>query len=534
MSDGKFSIPRESIPANWSICRVEDVGTVQLGRQRSPKDHNGPNMRPYLRAANVFEDCIDTSDVKEMNFTPEEFENFRLREGDILLNEGQSLELVGRPAMFRGEVADCCFQNTLVRFVPASVLDGRFALKLFQHYMRNGRFQKIARWTTNIAHLGASRFAELEIPLPPLAEQKRIVAKIEELFSELEAGEESLRVARRQLGVYRQSLLKQAFEGKLTEKWRTKNRTKLEPTEQLLARILALRQSGWTGRGTYSDPAQFADGVFEQLPKDWRMLSLEAATSAARPICYGILMPKENVANGVLYVKVRDMKGDRIELSGLQRTSPEIAAQYARASLREGDLLLSIRGTYGRIAVIPKELEGGNITQDSARLAVSPLLNRDFVRWAIRSQQIQHYFKRVARGVAVKGVNIGDVRPTPIPLPPLPEQQEIVRLLDEQFEVIERNEREIDAALQRSEALRQAILKKAFTGRLVPQFPADEPAVTLLARLRAERSGTSSSSSSRSRSSSSSSSSTTSSRSSSSSIASSSRLRRHRASAEQA
>jgi type I restriction enzyme S subunit len=241
------------------------------------------------------------------------------------------------------------------------------------------------------------------------------------------------------------------------------------------------------GKGNYSDPAPFAEGVFDQLPKDWRMLSLEAATSAARPICYGILMPKENVAAGVLYVKVRDMKGDRIDLSGLQRTSPEIAAQYARASLREGDLLLSIRGTYGRIAVIPKELDGGNITQDSARLAISSLMSRDFVRWAIRSQQIQHYFKRVARGVAVKGVNIGDVRPTPIPLPSLPEQLEIVRLLDAQFEVIERNERELDAALKRSEALRQAILKKAFTGRLVPQVATDEPASTLLARLRTER-----------------------------------------------
>ena len=72
-------------------------------------------------------------------------------------------------------------------------------------------------------------------------------------------------------------------------------------------------------------------------------------------------------------------------------------------------------------------------------------------------------------------------------LPSLPEQQEIVRLLDEQFEVIERNERELDAALKRSEALRQAILKKAFTGRLVPQSPADEPASQLLARLQTER-----------------------------------------------
>ena len=75
-------------------------------------------MRPYLRVANVYEDRLDLSDVKQMNFTPNEYETFHLRDGDILLNEGQSIELVGRPAMYRGEVPGACFQNTLVRFRP--------------------------------------------------------------------------------------------------------------------------------------------------------------------------------------------------------------------------------------------------------------------------------------------------------------------------------------------------------------------------------------------------------------------------------
>ena len=92
--------------------------------------------------------------------------------------------------------------------------------------------------------------------------------------------------------------------------------------------------------------------------------------------------------------------------------------------------------------------------------------------------------------VARANFSLADVNEIPVPLCALPEQQEIVRLLDEQFEAIERNERELDAALQRSEALRQSILKRAFSGRLVPQDPADEPASTLLARLRTERAAT--------------------------------------------
>ena len=100
-----------ALPDRWAWATVEDVGEVRLGRQRSPQHHSGRHMRPYLRVANVFEDRIDTSDVKHMNFTPEEFEVYLLKEGDILLNEGQSLELVGRPAMYRNEIPDCCFQN---------------------------------------------------------------------------------------------------------------------------------------------------------------------------------------------------------------------------------------------------------------------------------------------------------------------------------------------------------------------------------------------------------------------------------------
>lgn len=104
------------LPSDWYWASVQQVGSVQLGRQRAPQHHSGQHMRPYLRVANVFEDRIDTSDVMEMNFTPDEYETYRLGYGDILLNEGQSMELIGRPAIYRDEVPGACFTNTLVRF----------------------------------------------------------------------------------------------------------------------------------------------------------------------------------------------------------------------------------------------------------------------------------------------------------------------------------------------------------------------------------------------------------------------------------
>lgn len=129
---------RKALPPGWAWTTVETVGEVTLGRQRSPKDHDGPHMRPYLRVANVYEDRIETSDVKSMNFSPDEFARFQLEYGDVLLNEGQSKELVGRPAIFRGEVPNACFQNTLVRFRCLPIVRPTYALTIFRCYGSSG------------------------------------------------------------------------------------------------------------------------------------------------------------------------------------------------------------------------------------------------------------------------------------------------------------------------------------------------------------------------------------------------------------
>jgi type I restriction enzyme S subunit len=220
------------LPDDWCWATQDQVGDVQLGRQRSPQHHSGRHMRPYLRVANVYEDRIDTADVLRMNFTPNEFATYALRNGDILLNEGQSIELVGRPAMYQGEVAGSCFQNTLVR---QRVFDGvlaDYAFLAIRAQFRGGRYRQIARITTSIAHLGAERFAAVEFPLPPVREQATIVEAVQERWSQIDALEAEVDRGLARSARLRQSILKAAFEGKLVA-----NDPNDEPASVLLARL---------------------------------------------------------------------------------------------------------------------------------------------------------------------------------------------------------------------------------------------------------------------------------------------------------
>ena len=226
-----------TLPEGWCWATPARVGDVQLGRQRAPQHHAGKHMRPYLRVANVYEGRIDLRSIYEMNFTPDEFETFKLRAGDILLNEGQSLELVGRAAIYRDELPGACFTNTLVRFRTATGLLPEFALIYFMACLRSHRFRKLARWTTNIAHLGADRFAAMEIPLPSLAEQETIVETVEDQLSVIEHLEADLEAKLKSAQALRQSILRHAFTGQLVPQDPND-----EPAAELLKRIAAERE----------------------------------------------------------------------------------------------------------------------------------------------------------------------------------------------------------------------------------------------------------------------------------------------------
>ena len=149
---------------------------------------------------------------------------------------------------------------------------------------------------------------------------------------------------------------------------------------------------------------------------------------------------------------------DRLNLETIRRTTKEIEERYARARLRTGDILVSIRGTVGRVCLVPKELDGANITQDTARLTLQDCLSREFVVLCLRAPVTQDRMRRCAKGVAVRGINIGDVRALQLPVPPLAEQHRIVAKVDELTDRCDRLEAQLTTAQTESRCLLEALL----------------------------------------------------------------------------
>ena len=203
-----------TLPHNWQRTEIGEVARVQLGRQRSPQHHAGPQMRPYLRAANVTWAGLSLDNVKQMNFDDGDFDTYRLWAGDLLLNEASgSPNEVGKPAVWTGEIENCCFQNTLLRLQARDINPGY--LYWYCHMAAaTGRFGETSRGV-NIRHLGKQGLARFPITVAPRAEQEDIVTRLQEQFQQASECEAAIELALERTHALRRSILTTAFAGHL-------------------------------------------------------------------------------------------------------------------------------------------------------------------------------------------------------------------------------------------------------------------------------------------------------------------------------
>lgn len=186
---------------------------------------------------------------------------------------------------------------------------------------------------------------------------------------------------------------------------------------------------------------------------------LDSLIDKSRPIAYGILKPGRHVEEGVPVVKVKDYPAGVVGTTDLLRTSPEIDAEYRRSRLAPGDVLLSIRGTVGRLAEVPPELSGANITQDSARIALRDDVDRAFVRAMLESRVVQRQIAVRTVGLAVQGINLRDVRKLRIPMPPESVRAELL----EGQSAFEESRAELISAQNRLSELKRGLIAHVLT-----------------------------------------------------------------------
>ena len=323
-------------------------------------------------------------------------------------------------------------------------------------------------------------------PLPPLPEQHRIVNKIEELFTKLDAGVDALKKIKIQLKRYRQSVLKNAFEGKLTQQWREAHKGKLEPASVLLEKIKEQRKKEFKGKFKELPPIDTSE--LPELPEGWVWTRVDCITQnitkGSTPTSYGFSYKKE----GIKFIKTENITEDGI-IANIKDFIDEDANNFLKRSiLQTNDILFSIAGTIGRVGLVQERDLPANTNQALSliRLFSENIVNK-YVFYFLRSPYIQKQSLKSIVGVGRANITLTDVSNYNIPLPPLSEQHQIVSEIERRLSVADQLEKVVEQSLKQAERLRQSILKQAFEGKLVPQDPTDEPAEKLLERIKEEK-----------------------------------------------
>lgn len=473
-------------PNHWRKVALSEIAEVRLGRQRSPKRATGPNMRPYMRAANVTWKGISLHDVKQMDFTPQEFQTYALRKGDLLLSEASgSASEVGKPAVWNDEVPDCCFQNTLIRVRADPVLVPFLHLNFYKDAL-TGAFAKAARGV-GIHHLGARTLSDWQIPLPPLDEQRQIIETIDSYYSRLDAVTATLERVRRNLKRYRGAIMKAAVEGRLVPTEASVARAEgrdYEPASVLLDRILAERQQRWRAselekmkaagktpkndkwKARYKEPAAPDTAALPSLPEGWCWATSDQlfcfVTSGSRG------WAKYYSDSGAMFLRIGNLDRDSLalQLASVQRVRVPAGMERERTRVLPSDILISITADVGMIGLATEQLGEAYISQHvGLARTVAGCIHAPYVAWFLASKDGgQRQFAALRRGATKTGLGLDDIRSITVPLPPLIEQRRIVDAMEGCFFSAANCERENRRISLRLRWCRQAILNAALQG----------------------------------------------------------------------
>lgn len=515
-------IKEYDMPIGWVWATIEEIidgrnGVFKDGDWVETKDQNPNGAVRLIQLADVgdgfFRNRSDRFMTKEKAL---EINCTFLKNGDILV--ARMPDPLGRACIFPFKE-----ENQYVTVVDVAIIRTELngvSNKLLLNFINSPIIRKeIERLQTGTTRKRISRgnLSTIKFPIPPLNEQHRIVSKIEELFSELDNGVSNLKLAQNQLKVYRQALLKYAFEGKLTEQWRKENNP--EPAEKLLERIKEERQQryeqvlkdwkaavkAWEKDGKKGrkpgKPRKLKEltpftkvelNEFPELPALWEWAKIDKLTEyspyAIKAGPFGSSLKKEfYVEKGYkIYGQEQVISGDAH--FGDYYVDKEKYEELSSCKTKPYDALISLVGTVGKVLILPENAEDGIINPRLVKLTLDKNYYSPFLfKFFFESYFLKSLYSIHTHGATMDVLNLGIIQGLPFPLMSKEEQEKIVNEIELQFSIIDNLEHTIKSGMQKSEALRQSILKKAFEGKLVPQDPNDEPASELLKRIQAEK-----------------------------------------------
>lgn len=481
-----------NLPECWELINlVEDI------------DFRPTGVSPYSGLKKYF----STGSIQENNFTPEgefTFENRPSRANrEAKLNDVLQARMKNTD---KGILVNENFDGHLFStgFIQIKSFADTYNSKLLYYLIKSDFFlnQKndYATGSTQEA-LTDDGAKKILIPLPPLAEQHRIVAKLDAVMQKIESNKQRLDKIPKLLKRFRQSVLAAAVNGKLTEDWREVNKNSVD---DLIKKVNVIREEKYkveletAKKLNLRKPKRPSNLVIEtidnddfSIPDEWRLINLESSASiehyAMSSGPFGsALGTKDYKENGVKVIRGQNIQNGTFIENNFVFISEEKANELKRSTVKEGDLIVVAVGSSGQVALVPKSMEGSIMSQNCNKMTFDELLiDNNYVLRYLQNSIAVSQLKDKTTDTARPFLSLTNLKSVIIPLPSNAEQKEIVRRVEQLFAFADKIEARYTKAKIMLDKLPQSILAKAFRGDLVAQDPSDEPASVLLERIKA-------------------------------------------------
>ena len=412
----------ERVPEGWESKKLGDLGNTFNGLSgKSSKDFG--DGEPFINYMQVFRNTLGHRDEVSFVRIDGGEKQSQLRFGDIIFTiSSETPEEIGMTSVFLERdyfpyLNSFCFgirQHDFLKLLP------EYGNHLFRGDVFRLAIKPLAQGSTRF-NLSKENLKKLQISFPPLPEQKKIA-------SILTSVDEVIETTQKQID-------------------------KLQDLKKASMNELLTKGIGHT---------EFKDSELGRIPKSWEVRKLEELVDPERSVTYGIVQAGKHIETGIPYIRVSDMKFDVLHPKDMLRTSNEIAVKFQRSKVQEGDIVYALRGDVGRVLMVPKSLEGANLTQGTALISKSKQIDTKFFIWCLNSDFVQSQTNDLAKGSTFVEMTLGNLKSIKTTLPPKSEQLKISQILNSISNKISCQKQK----LSQTQSLKKSLMQDLLTGKV--------------------------------------------------------------------